>query len=156
MILLICLLTATVTQSKCHVLLMSACRMTNQSQVSRRVTGLTFVHQSQLPRGWGGGGVVCYSSPLVFGTSTQTNLPCCLDVCLQDDEPEPGQQSWRFSVASYNILADKYVSSAVYPKQSTAAQLQCTVLIFDRWDVLYPCQHQRHEARHTVLQLTGD
>lgn len=29
---------------------------------------------------------------------------------LQNDEQQ-GQQAWRFSVASYNILADKYVSS---------------------------------------------
>jgi hypothetical protein len=28
----------------------------------------------------------------------------------EDEEQSAGQQSWRFSVASYNILADKYVS----------------------------------------------
>jgi hypothetical protein len=38
MILFLCLLTATITQTICHVLLMSACRMTSQSQVSSCVT----------------------------------------------------------------------------------------------------------------------
>lgn len=30
---------------------------------------------------------------------------------LQEDDPAADRQAWRFSVASYNILADKYVSN---------------------------------------------
>lgn len=54
-------------------------------------------------------------------SSNMLLLRCCADIlqlllractcAVQDDKSQPGQQSWRFSVASYNILADKYVSS---------------------------------------------